>query len=81
VTSERTVNLLRAAALQDNEYQLLKKQDLQGWSNPPSPLKPTVGGDFVSEGNCVIALTGARDEILALLHTNHTGVNGCLRRP
>jgi hypothetical protein len=92
VASERTIQLICNAAKTDDEYQMLRSQIAAGWpadaATVPSELRPymtfadelIVSGELVFKGNRVVIPFGARDEILARIHSSHIGVNGCIRR-
>ena len=92
VASQRTIDAIRAAAVQDDEYQQLKDQIAAGWpSDPatlPAELRPymtfsdelVVSNGLVYKGNRVVIPRGARNDILERVHASHIGVNGCIRR-
>lgn len=92
VASENTISLLRSAAAEDDEYQLLVRQIQMGWPDDkadlPSPIAPyatfadelVVGDGLVFKGDRVVVPHGARQAMLTRLHSSHIGLNGCQRR-
>lgn len=92
VASQECIDMIKAAALEDENYQLLMSQILSGWpsdaSEVPTEIREyatfadelTVSNGFVFKGNRVVIPTGARDDILQRLHASHIGINGCVRR-
>ncbi len=92
VASQRTIDALRAAAIEDEEYSLLIKQIAVGWPTSsddlPAGLRAyatfsdelVVSGGLVYKGHRVVIPRGARDDILHRLHASHVGINGCIRR-
>ena len=93
VASQRTIDAIRAAAAEDNEYIHLKDQISAGWSTNPAgvshDVRPyvtfadelmIVSGGLVYKGNRVVIPHGMRDDILQRIHSSHIGVNGCIRR-
>ena len=92
VASQRTIDTLCAAAVDDDVYQLLIDQISSGWPTSPADLPPElrpyatfadeliVSGNLVYKGNRVVIPRGAQDEILSRLHASHIGINGCIRR-
>ena len=92
VASQRTIDALRVAAIEDEEYSLLIQQIAVGWpttsADLPTELRPyatfsdelIVSGGLVYKGHRVVIPRGARDDILHRLHASHIGINGCIRR-
>ena len=92
VASQRTIDALHAAAIEDEEYSLLIQQIAVGWPTTsaelPAELRPyatfsdelIVSGGLVYKGHRVVIPRGARDDILQRLHASHIGINGCIRR-
>jgi len=92
VASQRTIDAIRAAAAEDEEYIKLKEQISAGWPTTPAAvsaeLRPyvtfadelVVSGGLVYKGNRVVVPRGARENILQRVHASHIGVNGCIRR-
>jgi hypothetical protein len=92
VASQRTVDAIRAAAAEDEEYIKLVEQISVGWPTTPAAvpneLRPyvtfadelIVSGGLVYKGNRVVIPRGARDDILQRIHASHIGINGCIRR-
>ena len=92
VASKKTIDVIRAAAADDMEYQRLKSQILVGWPTAPADVTPdlrpyvTFADELVTsdglifKGHRVVIPRGARDEILSRIHASHIGVNGCIRR-
>ena len=92
VASQKTINMIRAAADDDPVYIKLKEQIAAGWPTKPDDVAPELrpyvtfadelieSGGFVFKGYRVVIPHGARDDILARIHTSHGGVNACIRR-
>ena len=92
VASDSTISLLRRAAAEDDEYQMLIRQIKIGWPDSKADLHPsivpyatfadelTVEQDLAFKGHRVIVPHGARQAMLAKLHSSHIGLNGCQRR-
>ena len=92
VASQRTIDNIRTAAAEDDEYNRLIEQIHVGWpassAAVPAELQPyatfadelIVSGGLVFKGNRVVIPHGARDDILQRVHASHIGVNGCIRR-
>ena len=92
IATPQTISELRAAARDDEAYQLLRRQLAVGWplsqADIASELKPygtfadelALSGDFVFKGNRIVIPRSYRQTILDKLHDTHIGVNSCIRR-
>lgn len=92
VASGTTIELLKASAAADIQYQLLRRQIAIGWppvsADVPGAIKEfaTVADELIEseglvfKGDRVVVPRDARAEILRRLHSSHIGVNACIRR-
>ena len=91
VASPATIELLRSAAVADEQYQLLRRQIDVGWHDtstiPPAVMPFMTFADelievdgLVFKGDRVVVPCDARAEILRRLHSSHIGMNGTIRR-
>lgn len=92
IASDNTIALLRSAAAEDNEYQMLVRQIRMGWPDDKADLPPSIvpyatfadelviGEELVFKGDRVVVPHGARQAMLTKLHSSHIGLNGCQRR-
>ena len=92
IASEQTISLLRDAARNDSNYNLLRNQVLLGWPEKLDSLPPeireytpfndelSVCGEFVFKNDRIIIPVDARNAMLDRIHSNHIGINGCIRR-
>jgi hypothetical protein len=90
VASSATIDVIKAAAATDEQYQLLRRQIAIGWSTKaadvPSQLKEFMTfadelaecDGLVFKGERVVVPIEARAEILQRIHSSHTGVNSCI---
>ena len=90
--SEDTVNMIKAAAAADDQYQMLIRQIKTGWpaavSDVPNLLREyytfsdelTVSDGLAFKGQRVVIPHGARSYIIQRLHSSHIGMNGTIRR-
>ena len=81
-----------AAAVDDPVLQQLLTTMREGWpesrSDLPEPLYPyfnvrdllTVQNDLVFKGQCLVVPGSLRKELMAVAHSSHIGMEGCMRR-
>jgi len=90
-TSDVTLRRIRDAAKDDDVYQQLHRQIVNGWPSnghvPPdlqqyAPFvdELTVEGDLVLKGDRIVVPAAAREYLLERIHSSHIGINGCIRR-
>jgi len=92
VASDSTINMIKAAAANDDQYQSLKQQIRNGWP-PKTAQLPTdirefhtfadelaISEDLVFKGQRVVIPRAVRPFILQRLHSSHIGVNGVIAR-
>ena len=92
VASEQTIRTLKAAANDDEQYQLLKRQIKEGWPENARELSRdlkeyhtfldelTTVDDLIYKGSQVVVPVPARPQMLERIHSSHIGINGCIRR-
>lgn len=92
ITSERTSQLLLAAAAEDQQYNLRRRQIAVGWhtdiSTLPTELRElrplddelVVCSDLIYKGQRLFVPSTERTEMLDRIHSSHIGVYGCIRR-
>ena len=92
VASQATIELVKKAAVVDDQYQLLRHQISIGWpaatADIPNDLREFVSfadelievDGLVFKGQRVVVPREARAVILQRNHSSHIGVNGCIRR-
>jgi len=93
VASERTMNLIRVAADDDEQYKLLRKQIAVSWPAVPTHL-PAEQREFHPFADELVVCHGliykaqrllvpvtARIDLLDRIHSSHIGVNGACAGP
>jgi len=92
VASERTMNLIRVAADDDEQYKQLRKQIAVGWPAVPTHLPAelrefhpiadelVVCHGLIYEAQRLLIPVTTRIELLDRIHSSHIGVNGCMCR-
>jgi len=92
VASKATIDLIKSASANDDQYQLLRRQIAIGWPDSATDVPPVLrefmtfadelveSDGLVFKGQRVVVPAEARAEILQRVHSSHIGVNGCIRR-
>ena len=83
---------IKHASADDPVLQQLRTTIREGWpesrSDLPEPLYPyfdvrdllTVQNDLVFKGQCLVVPASLRKELMAVVHSSHIGMEGCIRR-
>ena len=83
---------LQHVSADDPVLQQLRTTIREGWpesrSDLPEPLYPyfdirdplTVQNDLVFKGQCLVVPASLRKELMAVVHSSHIGIEGCIRR-
>ena len=93
VASQTTIELMKKAAVVDDQYQLLRHEISISWlaatADIPTDLREFVtfaddelieADGLVFKGQRIVVPREARAVILQRIHLSHIGVNGCTRR-
>ena len=91
VASATVQNIIRSAAISDEQYIALKAQIHAGWpkqKDVPDDLKQfhpfcdelTVDGNLIFKGDRLFVPESARQLMIERAHNSHIGINGCIRR-
>ena len=90
--SEKTLNFILSATVDDTELGKLKKIIQSGWPDTPDELDEVtrsyytfrdelvVQNGLIFKGERLVIPTSAKQNIMERIHDSHVGVQGCLRR-
>ena len=92
VASPQTINFIKQAAADDDQYKQLKCQISPGWpastADVPADLveyatfadELIISDNLVFKDSRIVIPSSARQEIIDRIHSGHIGINGCIRR-
>ena len=92
VASKQTIDRIRAAAADDEQYKMLQKQIMVGWPESPADVHKDIReystfcdeltscDGLIFKGQRVVIPRAARPYILERIHASHLGINGTIRR-